>query len=350
MRVSGDRVVQAAGDAELLEAVAVGVGGGLIGVLGEHYGADEEAAGTEHVDESQYVFVIRDAEIAAGLAFFDMVGVDGDDDFHIVHQTFQHAELGVRLKAGQHARGVVVVEELASEFQIEFAAELRDALSDVGGLQLDVFFVVESLAHRGRHPFPNDVVNGKIIPDVVGNKKWDSPMGNPIRHREQLLPRNVEQGFAWLPKTRWSKRCRRRVRSKSMHGWLCGDFPDRSLLGEIFLFPGLLSGVSVFCHVGVVVINFELAVGMENKRHRSPSLFGLKRGPLRFNELVDSHKVFHQGCPRNAFLVKAFNEVVFSAASNVILNRERTLGVLGVKHDLAPVFGEGFLKNWSYPL
>ena len=188
VRVSGDRVVQAAGDAELLEAVAVGVGGGLIGVLGEHYGADEEAAGTEHVDESQYVFVIRDAEIAAGLAFFDMVGVDGDDDFHIVHQTFQHAELGVRLKAGQHARGVVVVEELASEFQIEFAAELRDALSDVGGLQLDVFFVVESLAHRGRHPFPNDVVNGKIIPDVVGNKKWDSPMGNPIRHREQLLP------------------------------------------------------------------------------------------------------------------------------------------------------------------
>ena len=40
--------MQAAGDAELLEAVAVGVGGGLIGVLGEHYGADEEAAGTEH--------------------------------------------------------------------------------------------------------------------------------------------------------------------------------------------------------------------------------------------------------------------------------------------------------------
>ena len=100
MRVSGDRVVQAAGDAELLEAVAVGVGGGLIGVLGEHYGADEEAAGTEHVDESQHVLVVGDTEVAAGLAFFDMVGVDGDDDFHIVHQTFQHAELGVRLKAG----------------------------------------------------------------------------------------------------------------------------------------------------------------------------------------------------------------------------------------------------------
>ena len=83
---------------------------------------------------------------------------------------------------------MVVVKEFAAEFQIEFAAELRDALSDVGGLQLDVFFVVEFLAHRGRHPFPNDVVNGKIIPDIVGNKKWDPPMKNPIRHREQLLP------------------------------------------------------------------------------------------------------------------------------------------------------------------
>ena len=119
-----------------------------------------------------------------------MVGVGGDDDFHIVHQTFQHAELGVRLKAGQHARGVVVVEELASEFQIEFAAELRDALSDVGGLQLDVFFVVESLAHRGRHPFPNDVVNGKIIPDVVGNKN-----GFPDGESHSSIESNYSRGM-----------------------------------------------------------------------------------------------------------------------------------------------------------
>lgn len=75
----------------------------------------------------------------------------------------------------QAACCMIVVKEFAAEFQIEFAAELRDALSDVGGLQLDVFFVVESLAHKGRHPFPNDVVNGKIIPDIVGNKKMGFP-------------------------------------------------------------------------------------------------------------------------------------------------------------------------------
>lgn len=53
--------------------------------------------------------------------------------------------------------------------------------------------------------------------------------------------------------------------------------------------------------------------------------------------------------PSKRLLVKAFNEVVFSAASNVILNRERTLGVLGVKHDLAPVFGEGFSRIEAIP-
>ena len=202
-----------------------------------------------------------------------MVGVDGDDDFHIVHQTFQHAELGVRLKAGQHARGVVVVEELASEFQIEFAAELRDALSDVGGLQLDVFFVVESLAHRGRHPFSERRRKRKNYTGRRRQQKWIPRWGIPFVIESNHSRGMLNRGLHGSQKTRWSKRCRRRVRSKSMHGWLCGDFPDRSLLGEIFLFPGLLSGVSVFCHVGVVVINFELAVGMENKRHRSPFSF-----------------------------------------------------------------------------
>ncbi len=86
VRVSGDRVVQAAGDAELLEAVAVGVGGGLPGVLGEHHGSDVEASRAEDVDESQHVLVVGDTEVAAGLALLDVVGIDGDDDLHIRDQ------------------------------------------------------------------------------------------------------------------------------------------------------------------------------------------------------------------------------------------------------------------------
>ena len=146
--------MQAAGDAELLEAVAVGVGGGLPGVLGENHGSHVEASRAEDVDEAQHVLVVGDTEVAAGLALLDVVGVDRDDDLHVRGHALEHAELGVRLEAGQHARGVVVVEELASEFQIQLASELVDAPPDVGGLQFDVFVVVESLSHVVRHTFP----------------------------------------------------------------------------------------------------------------------------------------------------------------------------------------------------
>ncbi len=48
----------------------------------------------------------------------------------------QHADLAVRLEAGQHPAGVEVVKELAAELQVQLAAELVDALLDVLGLEL----------------------------------------------------------------------------------------------------------------------------------------------------------------------------------------------------------------------
>jgi len=39
---------------------------------------------------------------------------------------------------------MIVVEQLAAEFQIQLAAELVDAVADVLGLQLHVFVVVET--------------------------------------------------------------------------------------------------------------------------------------------------------------------------------------------------------------
>ena len=88
---------------ELVEAPAIGVRGRLPRVLGEHDGADVESARAEDVDESQHVLVVRDAEVAAHLGLLDVVGVDGDDDLHVVGEAFEHAEFGIRLEAGQHA-------------------------------------------------------------------------------------------------------------------------------------------------------------------------------------------------------------------------------------------------------
>ena len=55
---------------------------------------------------------------------------------------------------GSTRLGVVVVEQLAAELEVELAAELGDALADVLGLQLDVLVVVESLAHAPSLTWP----------------------------------------------------------------------------------------------------------------------------------------------------------------------------------------------------
>ena len=98
------------------------------------------------------------------LLFSMSFGVDDDDDLHVVHQLLEHADLGVGLETGQHARGMVVVEQLAAELQVQLAAELVDAVADVLGLQRDVLVVVESLAHGRGAPFGRD---SRVVGAVV---------------------------------------------------------------------------------------------------------------------------------------------------------------------------------------
>ena len=73
--------------------------------------------------------------------------VDGNDDLRLLLELQQHLHLAVRLEAGQDARGVIVVKKLAAEFQIELAAEMRDALQDPFGLQLQILLIVKSNFH-----------------------------------------------------------------------------------------------------------------------------------------------------------------------------------------------------------
>ena len=152
VRIAGDRVVQVAFDAQAFQAAAERAGRGLVRVVGDHHAAGGEAHGAEDVHEAQHVLVVGDAQVSADLALLDVVGVDGDDDLHLVGKAFEHADLGVGLEPGQHARGMVVVEQLSAEFQIELAAELVDAVADVLCLKRDVLVVVESDAHEKTVP------------------------------------------------------------------------------------------------------------------------------------------------------------------------------------------------------
>ncbi len=117
---------------------------GLAGVLGDGDGADVEPEVPEDVDQADDVHVVGDAQVAAHLVLLDVVGIDGDDDLRLVLQLQQHADLVVGLKARQHAGGVVVVEQLAAELQIQLAAEKVDAFADAGRLKLNVFPTVKS--------------------------------------------------------------------------------------------------------------------------------------------------------------------------------------------------------------
>ena len=142
--VAGDGVMPAGFDPQALHPALEGVGGGLTGVLGDHHAAHQQALSPEGVDQAEHIHIVGDAQVAPDLVLLDVAGTDGDDDLHRVPQLLEHADLAVRLEPGQHPGGVVVVKELAAEFQIELVAELADALPDMGGLELQVFLIVKA--------------------------------------------------------------------------------------------------------------------------------------------------------------------------------------------------------------
>ena len=131
-------------DVHGLEALFELLCGLLAAAVGDGHAAHIEADGLEGVDEAQKVVVICDAEVAAALAALDIVGGDDDDDLRFVLHLQKHPHLAVRLKAGQYSRGVVVVEELAAELEIEFAAEAGYPFAYLLRLQAQIFVVVKA--------------------------------------------------------------------------------------------------------------------------------------------------------------------------------------------------------------
>ena len=133
--------------AHALETVTELVGGVLSVVVGDDHRAYHEVAALELLPQAEHVFVVRDAQISSDLVFLDVLCADDDDYLDLLAQLGEHAQLRVGLEAGQDARGMVVVEELATEFHVKLAVELRDALADVFRLYPQVLVVVETYFH-----------------------------------------------------------------------------------------------------------------------------------------------------------------------------------------------------------
>ena len=152
--VACDGIVAVVFDAELFQTLDKRVGGSLSGILRDHDAADKEPKRLEGVHQTQAVVIISDAEVAANLVFLYVIGIDCNDDLHIVLELLKHADLAVGLKAGQHAGGMKIIEQLTAELKVQFAAELGDALADMLGLHCQILVIIKSnFCHRRKHLF-----------------------------------------------------------------------------------------------------------------------------------------------------------------------------------------------------
>ena len=142
--VAGDGVMLEATDAQAFQPLEEGIRRGLTGITGQYNAAHVQAQLPEGVDEPEHIHIIGNAQIAPDFILFNIRSIDGDDNFHIVTELLKHPHFAVRLEAGQDPGGVVVVKELAAEFQIQLAAELADPPADLLGLGRQVFIVVKT--------------------------------------------------------------------------------------------------------------------------------------------------------------------------------------------------------------
>ena len=148
-RIALDGVMIVSGNAHAFEARAIGVGAHLSVVVRDYDGTNQEPAFLEFLAQTEHVHVVGYPEVITNFVFLYIKRADYNDNLGAVAQLTEHSQLDIRFEPGQHAAGMMVVEELSSEFKIEFVAELSNALLYMFGLNLKIFIVVESVYHNG---------------------------------------------------------------------------------------------------------------------------------------------------------------------------------------------------------
>ena len=136
--VALDRVEQVRAHAAHLELVLECERGALAGVAGDYHAGHGQAAHAQVVYQPEHVHVVGYAQVGADLVGLYVCGVYADDYLGLVGEVLQEAQLGIGVEARQHARGVVVVEQLAAELNVELVVELAHALEYVFHLFFNV--------------------------------------------------------------------------------------------------------------------------------------------------------------------------------------------------------------------
>ena len=112
-------------------------------ILSDDDAADIQTDAGKGINESQHVLVIGDAQVAAQLALFNVMSIDYDYYLNLVSHACQHSDLDVWLETRKNSGSMIVVKQLAAEFQIQLVVKSVDSFHDLGRLHLNVFLIIE---------------------------------------------------------------------------------------------------------------------------------------------------------------------------------------------------------------
>ena len=95
--------------------------------LRNDYAAHVKPGFPEAVHKADKIGVVSYAEVRTSLVLLYRLCAYAEDYFHLVLYGKEHLRLDVRVEPGQNSCRVKVVENLSSEFEIEFIVKLSDA-------------------------------------------------------------------------------------------------------------------------------------------------------------------------------------------------------------------------------
>ena len=118
-------------DAERLQALLKYIGDRLTAVMGNDYAADIKPDAAKGIDQAKSVIIVGDAQVSAAFIPLNIVCRDGDHDLGVFFHLQQHPDFAVRLKARKDTGSMIIIKELSAKLQIQFAAELLNAVADI---------------------------------------------------------------------------------------------------------------------------------------------------------------------------------------------------------------------------
>ena len=124
-----------------------GYGSRLTVIMCDNYRTDHKPTILEFSAKTEHVLVISDSEISAFFIFLYIGCTNDDNNLDAIAYFLKHAQLAVGLKSRKHTAGVMIVEELSSQFEVQLAIELGDSLFDMFRLNGLILLVVKSYFH-----------------------------------------------------------------------------------------------------------------------------------------------------------------------------------------------------------